>query len=131
MSTTLPDAAKPWLDGKEFVTLATVEPDGQPQLSVVWVARDGDDLLFSTVKGRRKQRNLDRNPRATALVYPAADPYAYLEVRGVVTMSDAGGRELIDDLNEKYRGSRPYRGDRPDAVRLVIRLRPDRVVFRR
>lgn len=130
MAQSLPAAAKRWLDGREFVTLGTIEPDGQPQLSVVWAARDGDELLFSTVRGRRKQRNLERDPRASALVFPRDDPYSYLEVRGTVTLTTDGGRELIDALSEKYEGVRPYTGDGPDAVRLVVRLTPQHVVFR-
>jgi PPOX class probable F420-dependent enzyme len=126
----LPAAAKRWLDEREFVTLATIEPDGQPQLSVVWVARDGDELLFSTVHGRRKHRNLERDPRASVLVFPRDDPYSYLEVRGPVTMTTEAGRDLIDALSEKYEGKRPYVGDGPDAVRVVIRLTPQHVVFR-
>lgn len=131
MAKTLPDQAKAWLDAPEFVTFATLEPDDQPQLSVVWARRDGDDLLFSTVKGRRKHRNLERNPRATALLYPTENPYSYLEVRGSATMTEAGGRELIDELYEKYQGAPgPYPGDGPDDVRVVVRLTPEHVVFR-
>lgn len=130
MSATLPELAKAWLTAKEFVTLATVEPDGRPQLSVVWLTADGDDVLMSTLKGRRKHRNLERDPRATVLLYPKDNPYSYLEVRGSVTMIEDGARELIDELHEKYHGSRPYPYDGPDDVRVVIRLTPEHVVFR-
>ena len=62
MTTTLSDADTAWFDSTEFATIATIEPDGRPQLSVVWVSRDGDDILVSTVEGRRKHRNLTRRP---------------------------------------------------------------------
>jgi len=131
VSQTLPEPAKALLDAREFVTLATLEPDGQPQLSVLWVKRDGNDVLMSTVAGRRKQRNLAREPRATVLLYPIGNPYNYLEVRGSVTMREEGGRELIDELYEKYQDRPgPYPGDGPDDVRVVIRLAPEHVVFR-
>jgi PPOX class probable F420-dependent enzyme len=131
VSQTLPEPAKALLDAREFVTLATLEPDGQPQLSVLWVKRDGNDVLMSTVAGRRKQRNLAREPRATVLLYPIGNPYNYLEVRGSVTMTEEGGRELIDELYEKYQDRPgPYPGDGPDDVRVVIRLAPEHVVFR-
>ncbi len=130
MPLSLPETAKAWIDGTEFATVATLEPDGRPQLSVVWLARDGDDIVFSTVKGRRKQRNLERDPRATALVFPVEDPYTYLEVRGSVTMTEEGGRDLIDALHQKYRARPgPYPGDSPETVRVVVRLRADQVVF--
>jgi hypothetical protein len=51
------------LDGRNFATVATVNPDGGPQTSLVWVARDGNTVLFSTTASRRKTRNLVRNPR--------------------------------------------------------------------
>lgn len=128
---TLPEAAKAWIDAHEFATIATVMPDGRPQLSVVWIARDGDDLLVSTVKGRRKHLNLERDPRATVLVYPKDSPYTYLEVRGTATMTEEGGRELIDRLNEAYTGTGRYVGDDgTDNVRVVVRITPDKVVVR-
>lgn len=127
----IPDLARAWLDAPEFATIATLNPDGQPQLSVVWIARDGDDLLVSTVKGRRKHLNLERDPRATVLVYPKDAPYTYLEVRGSSTMTEEGGRELIDRLNDEYTGTGRYTGDDgTDNVRVVVRITPDKVVLR-
>lgn len=125
----IPDAARAWLDGPEFATIATVLPDGQPHLSVVWVERDGDEVLVSTVKGRRKHRNLAADPRATLLVYPKDNPYSYVEIRGTTTMAEEGGRELIDRLAAKYRGLERYPfDDGTDNVRVVVRLRPEKVV---
>lgn len=127
----LPDLAKEWIDRHEFATIATVMPDGRPQLSVVWVSRDGDDLLVSTVKGRRKHLNLERDPRATVLIYPKDQPYNYVEVRGSVTVTEEGGRELIDALNAAYNGTERYLGDDgTDNVRVVVRISPDKVVLR-
>lgn len=128
MTVMLPEDAKAWLDSAEFATLATVLPDGQPHLSVVWVARDGEDVLCSTVRGRRKERNLARDPRATLLCYPREQPYRYLEVRGRVTLTEEGARQFIDTLAERYTGSRPYTMDGPDDVRVTIRLTPEKVV---
>lgn len=129
MSEHLPDSVFEILDAPEFAILATIQPDGQPQLSVVWFARDGDDLLISTVKGRRKYLNLMQDPRATVLVYPKANPYSYVEVRGTVTMTDVGGRQLIDRLNRDYTGGDRYADDDgSDNVRVVVRLTPTKVV---
>ena len=124
----IPDNARQILDGPEFAVLSTLEPDGQPQSSVVWFERDGDDLLMSTVKGRRKHANLVRDPRATVLVYPKDNPYSYVELRGAVTMTEEGGRELIDRLCRAYTGAERYTGDGPDDVRVVVRLAPSKVV---
>src|SRR3954464_38277 len=73
----------------QFPPLPPLEPDGRPHLSVVWMGRDGDDILFSTIRGRRKTGNLERDPRVTVLVYPQDDPYSYLEVRGTAELVDA------------------------------------------
>ncbi len=125
----IPEVARKWFDDRLFVTLATVEPDGRPHLSVLWTKLDGDDVLMSTVKGRRKHQNLERDPRATVLATDPGNPYSYLEVRGTVEMTEEGGRELIDSFAETYRGERPYPFDGPDDVRVVLRLRPEKVVF--
>ncbi|MEV7772812.1 PPOX class F420-dependent oxidoreductase [Kitasatospora sp. NPDC086791] len=128
MTTQLSDRAKALIDGKSFAVVSTIQPDGSPQSSVVWVKRDGDDILFSTVQGRRKHLNLVRDPRVSILVNPADSPYEYLEARGEITMTTEGGRELIDELAAKYRGVDKYTWDGPDDVRVVVRLSPRKVV---
>jgi PPOX class probable F420-dependent enzyme len=127
--TVLPDIAKEWVDAKTFPTLATINRDGSPQTTIHWVTRDGDDILMSTVRGRRHADNLERDPRVSVLLIAPDDPYAYLEVRARALVTPEGGRELIDDLMEKYHGRRPYEWDGPDAVRLVVRIPPEHVVL--
>ncbi|MGK5629991.1 PPOX class F420-dependent oxidoreductase [Streptomyces sp. URMC 123] len=126
MTVTLNDASRAILDGTNFATLATLNPDGSPQTSVVWVKRDGNDLLFSTVIGRKKERNLRRDPRVSVSVFDLAQPYQYVEVRGSVTISEEGGRELINELSRKYTGG-DYTADGPQDVRVVVRLTPRRI----
>jgi PPOX class probable F420-dependent enzyme len=127
--TALSDEAKALFDAPEFATIATIEPDGRPQLSVVWIERDGDDLLVSTVKGRRKHLNIEKDPRVTVLVFPKDSPYSYVEVRGSAAMTEAGGRELIDRLGNQYMGWDRYPGDdETDNVRVVVRITPEKVV---
>lgn len=128
--TELPDLAKEWLDATEFATIATVLPSGQPHLSVVWVERDGDDILVSTVKGRRKHLNLEADPRVSLLVYPRENPYSYVEIRGVAEMTEEGGRDLIDRLCHRYTGADRYTmDDGTDNVRVVVRIHPEKVVL--
>lgn len=127
--TALPDSVKAWFDAPEFAVIATVLPNGSPQQSVVWIERDGDDLLVSTVKGRRKHLNLERDPHVSVLVYPRENPYSYVEVRGTATMTEEGGRELIDRLCHAYTGADRYTmDDGTDNVRVVVRITPDKVV---
>ena len=104
-------------------------PDGQPHLSVVWVERDGDELLVSTVKGRRKHLNIAKNPKVTLLVYPKETPYSYVEVRGTATMTEEGGRELIDRAAKAYMDLDRYpMDDGTDNVRVVVRITPKKIV---
>jgi PPOX class probable F420-dependent enzyme len=124
----LPDEARAVLDRPEFATLATLEPDGWPQLSVVWVGRDGDDILFSTIHGRRKTANMQRDPRVSLLVYPKDDPYSYLEVRGTAELREDPERAYIEEMSQKYLG-RPYPWHKPEERRLVVRVKPEKVVW--
>lgn len=126
MSVPLNDHVRGLLDAKPHVTLATLNPDGSPQLTVVWATHDGDQVLISTQAGRHKERNLRRDPRAALIVPNEQNPYDYAEIRGRVTMSTEGGRELIDALSEAYRG-RPYDAEPEGTVRVVIRLTPERI----
>jgi PPOX class probable F420-dependent enzyme len=117
----LSDAAIALLDGRNFAVLATVNPDGSPQTSVMWIGRDGNDLLFSTVEGRRKYRNMLRDPRVSVTVLDSANPYNYAELRGRVTITPDPGKVLNKQLSWKYDGKDPE-DDRPGAVRVVVRV---------
>jgi PPOX class probable F420-dependent enzyme len=126
MGITLNDEIRRLLDGPNFAVLATLNPDGGPQTSAMWLGRDGDDVLFSTVAGRRKHKNLLRDPRASVVVLDAEDPYNYVELRGrVVSMDEDVGRAFDTGLSWKYDGKDPD-PDRPGAVRLILRMTVDR-----
>ena len=121
MGIPLNDATLRLLDGRNYAVLATVNPDGSPQTSVMWVGRDGSDLLFSTVEGRVKHRNMLRDPRVSVSVIDSADPENYVELRGQVSMTPDVGRQLDTQLSWKYDGKDPD-ADRPGAVRVVVRM---------
>ena len=126
MGIPLSEPALALLDGKNYAVLATVNPDGSPQTSVMWVGRDGGDLLFSTVEGRVKHRNMVRDPRVSVTVIDSADPENYVELRGRVSMTPDVGRRLDTQLSWKYDGKDPG-ADRPGAVRVVVRLAVQKV----
>lgn len=95
---------------------------------MVWVARDGDDLLMSTIEGRAKHRNLVADARATVVVLDRNDPYRYVELRGTTRLTREGGRGLIDVLTRKYTDASRWEGDDGTTnVRVIIRLTPNRV----
>ena len=126
MGIPLNDATLRLLDGKNYAVLATVNPDGSPQTSVIWVGRDGGDVLFSTVEGRVKHRNMVRDPRVSISVIDWVDPENYIELRGRVSMTPDVGRQLDTQLSWKYDGKDPG-VDRPGAVRVVVRLVVEKV----
>src|ERR671911_612972 len=111
--------------GRHFAVLATINPDGGPQTSAMWVGRDGDEVLFSTVAGRRKHRNLERDPRASVTILDSDDPYNYVELRGRAMIEEDVGRMFDTGLSWKYDGRDPD-PDEPGAVRLIIRLEVDK-----
>ncbi|GAA0947482.1 PPOX class F420-dependent oxidoreductase [Nonomuraea longicatena] len=115
-------------DGVNYATVTSLNPDGGPQSSVVWVRTDGDDILFSTVKGRRKPVNFARDPRVSILVIDAGNPFRYAEVRGSVTMQDDPSGTLIEELSQKYNG-RSWE-EPPGNERLIVRISPEKVFMR-
>ncbi|MFF3893061.1 PPOX class F420-dependent oxidoreductase [Streptomyces sp. NPDC001812] len=132
MSAELSEDLKKLIDDTPvFATVATLQPDGSPQLTVTWIKRDGDDLLISTTVGRRKEQNLRRDPRITVMINPPTAPYTYAEVRGTATLGTDGGPELIEELSRKYTG-KGYADFNPasaaDAPRVVVRVTPRKVV---
>ena len=109
------------VDGRNYAVLATVNLDGSPQTSVMWVGRDGADLLFSTVEGRLKHRNMVRDPRVSVTIIDSADPENYVELRGTASMTPDIGSEFDNQLSWKYDG-KDKDPDRPGAVRVVVRI---------
>jgi PPOX class probable F420-dependent enzyme len=126
MSIAFSEATLRLLDGKNYAVLATVNADGSPQTSVVWVGRDGSDLLFSTVEGRVKHRNTLRDPRVSVTVIDSSDPENYVELCGRVSMTPDVGRRVDTQLSRKYDGEDP-KPDRPGAVRVVVRMVVEKV----
>ena len=121
MGIRLSQSATELVDGRNYAVLATVNADGSPQTSVMWIGRDGDDVLFSTVEGRVKHRNMVRDPRVSVTVIESADPENYVELRGVASMSQDVGRRFDTGLSWKYDGRDPG-ADRPGAVRVIVRV---------
>jgi PPOX class probable F420-dependent enzyme len=126
----LNDAVRKLLDDPNPAVLATINADGSPQTSVIWVGRDGDDVLISSAAGRRKERNVQRDPRVSLSVYDQADPDQYAEIRGRASVTEDVGRALAVQLAEKYEG--PGAGEEflrlpPEVVRVVVRIVPGHV----
>jgi PPOX class probable F420-dependent enzyme len=125
--TQLPEKVRMLFDGRNFAVLSTLEPDGKPHSTVVWVKRDGDDILFALPKSRRKTANLIRDPRAAVVIFDAASPYDSVQVQGTASIEDDPDGMLIDELSHKYTGG-PYPGFAgPNPQWAVARITADKV----
>ncbi len=128
MPTQFSDDAKALINQKNFAHLATLMPDGTPQVTPVWIDIDGDTLRINSAEGRLKVTNLRRDPRVGVEVSDAANPYAYVSVRGRVTeMTHEGADQHIDSLAKKYMDVDSYPLRTPDEQRVIITIEPERV----
>jgi PPOX class probable F420-dependent enzyme len=120
------------IDAPNFAYLATVDPDGSPQVSPVWIDRDGDTILVNTAVGRTKDRNMRKDPRVAISIADKDDAYVKSDIRGrVVEMIEGDEAEKhIDKLAMKYTGREVYPDHRPDAPRVIVRIEPLRVTDR-
>lgn len=115
------------LDGRNFATVATLNPDGGPQSSVVWILREDDTVLFSTTTGRRKARNLAKDPRISVSVFETENPYNSVEIRGTAELVRDNDKVLPHKLSHKYLGEDPPQ-EPDDVIRLIVRVIPERVI---
>jgi PPOX class probable F420-dependent enzyme len=116
------------IDAPNFASVATLMPDGSPQVSTIWIDRDGDDVLVNTAEGRVKTDNLRRDGRVAISVFDQQDHDEQVIVRGtVVDMTTEGADEHIDFLAKKYLGADSYPFRDPDEQRVIVRVRPDHV----
>jgi PPOX class probable F420-dependent enzyme len=124
----LPDALVDLLRRPSPCFVATLMPDGSPQMTQTWVDTDGTHVLINTVDGHQKVRNMRRDPRVAVNVADPEDPSRYFAVRGrVVGITEDGAREHIDELSHRYIG-RPYPWfGGADQVRLLVTIAPERV----
>ena len=126
MALTLPDAVRALVDGKNFATVATIDPDGSPQTSVIWIGLDDGDLVFSATEDRRKVRNLRRDPRVSVSITDAENPYRHTQLRGTVTLTPDPGKTLPKTLSHKYLAQDPP-AEGADVERVIVRLRVEKI----
>lgn len=124
----LTDKAKALIDAKSFAHIATINKDGSPQVSPVWIERQGDTVIVNTEQTRRKVRNLRRTPVVSLSLQDPENPYSYVEIRGrVVEITPEGGFEGIDRLGKKYMGVDKYQGNQPGDMRVQIKIEPTHI----
>lgn len=119
-----------WLEGELIASFATKSPDGSINLTPVWIDHDGEHILVNTLRGRRKERNVKRDPAVALMILDPADPYRYVTIQGdVVELTENGAAEhyrtlAVDYTGEEDRYERRY-GDE-ERSRVILKIEPKR-----
>lgn len=129
---TLPASARALLMGPHLAHVVTIDPDGGPQVSCVWVGLDGDEVIFGSLGPFRKIRNLGRDPRiALSVEAPTLNPVGmreYLVLQGTARVVPGGAPELLQELAHVYVGPDikfPPMDDPPPGS--IVRITVDKV----
>jgi PPOX class probable F420-dependent enzyme len=113
---------------KSFANLATVMPDGTPQVTPVWFDMSGDHIRVNTARGRVKDRNMQKNAAVALAILDPDNAYRHIAVRGRVTnVTEQGADAHIDSLAKKYLGKDQYPFRRPGEVRVIYEIEPTSV----
>jgi PPOX class probable F420-dependent enzyme len=125
-TTRLPEKAKEILSKKTFAHLATLMPDGSPQVTPVWVDYEGDRIVINTAEGRVKPRNMRHDPRVALSATDPDNPYEAVVVRGRVDeMTHEGADEHIDAMAKKYLGKDRYPFRQTGEQRVKVYIEPE------
>ena len=127
-TTTLSPGFQKLLREPAFCELATLMPDGSPQITQTWVDTDGEHILINTTQGSQKVRNVRRDPRVAVNVVDPANQWRLGNVRGrVVDVTTEGADAHIDKLNKKYRGVDVYPNKDPNNPRVIVKIVPEKI----
>ena len=118
----IPETVKQFLSEKAYGHVVTRNPDGSPQVSMVWI-----DVLFNTAEGRVKPRNLRSDPRIIISVQSPADPQVHAVFHGTATVTEEGAEQHIDKLAKRFLGMDEYPYRAPGEKRLIVRTQVDRI----
>jgi PPOX class probable F420-dependent enzyme len=130
MAVVIPQQYLDLFENKAFANLATLMPDGSPQVTPVWVDFDGSHVIVNSARGRQKDRNMKRNPSVSLALSDPKNPYRYLEVRGrVAEITEQGASEHIDKMAKKYLGVDKYPNRSAGEVRVLYKIEPLHVTF--
>ena len=130
MADVLSEKARALISRPVLASLATLNPDGSPQITPLWVDLDGDDVVFNTAQGRKKARNLERDARVAVTVIDPDDQYNVVAFQGTVTEVTAHGADAhIDALAKKYLGVDSYPMRREGEVRIRVTVRTDHIAM--
>jgi PPOX class probable F420-dependent enzyme len=130
MADVLSEKARALIARPVLASLATLNPDGSPQITPLWIDLDGDNVVFNTAQGRKKARNLEQDARVAVSVVDPNDPYNVVALQGtVVDVSTDGADAHIDSLAKKYMGVDKYPMRSEGEVRIRVTVRTDRIAM--
>jgi PPOX class probable F420-dependent enzyme len=128
LADTFTPASRAIFDKKVLAHVATLGPDGAPQVTPVWVMLDGEDIIINTALGRAKARNLASDSRVAVSLTDPDDHYQAIVVRGLVTgFTTDGADDVIDQLAKKYLDLDSYPMRREGEIRVTVRIQPERI----
>lgn len=133
MSALIPDEFKDLFEKPVYATIATVMPDGQPQLTEVWCSYDGEHVLINTARNRQKDKNMSARPMVTLMLRDQENPYRWIEIRGTVELTEEGALDHINELARKYAKVSKYYGEWTPAemeakeTRVIGKITPTKV----
>jgi PPOX class probable F420-dependent enzyme len=128
MTGVIPQKYVDLFDKKAFGHLATIMPDGTPQVTPVWVDYDGKHVRFNSARGRVKDKNVRSNAQVAISMQDPDNPYRYLEIRGrVVEITETGADDHANKLSQKYVGKPVYTKRSPSEVRVLYKVEPQKV----
>ena len=112
------------LEGKNFASLATINRDGSPQVSVVWIDYNDNHILINTAKNRIKTNNMERDPRVSISVTDAKNPYYQITFKGIVkNISESNADDHIHSLAKKYLNQDKYPISDKE-IRVIVSIEP-------
>ncbi|MDE0332120.1 MAG: PPOX class F420-dependent oxidoreductase [Nitrospinae bacterium] len=124
----IPDSHAGILDTKALLYLGTQNKDGSPQVSPVWFGTNGDIIEINSAKDRLKDINMRARPGVSIAIVDPENPYKYVGIQGtVVEITENGAEEHIDALANKYLGVDSYPNRQAGQVRVIYRIRADKV----
>jgi len=128
MTVQLPDEVLALLREPSYAQLATLMPDGSPQVTQVWIETDGEHVIVNTAVGHQKERNVRRDPRVAINLVDPNDQARQAAIRGqVVELTTEGAEDQINALAKKYMGVDEYPFGSPDETRITLKIAPEHV----
>lgn len=126
-----------FFESKNFAFLATVNKDGSPQVTPVWIDLVKDNtgggriILVNTAKGRLKHKNVSRDPRVSiSMIDSETNPYSMITIKGkVIEQTTDGANRHIDNLAKRYLSTETYPAHSADIERIILKIEPEKIFY--